>query len=203
MGLSPKHQLFVEEYLATWNATEAYSRVYPKSSRDAARANGARLIANDSIAAEIRTRIEERSMGKDEVLDRLGLQARGSMGDFAKVNEQGQPYFDLAAAQQGRKMGLIKKLKVKTRTYEETYLDPETAEFDKRDVSETQFEFELYDAQSALTLLGRHHGIFVDKVDVNHSGSIDFSADEAAQAERELKEFDKQRGGANPPAPAS
>lgn len=193
MALSPKHKVFIDAYIKTWNVTDAYCAAYPKSSREAARANGARLIANDSIAEEIAERITERSMGQHEVLDRLAEQARGSMGDFARVNDEGQPYFDLAAAQQARKLGLIKKLKVKTRAFQETYLDPEAAEFAKRDVTETNFEFELYDAQAALTLIGRHHGIFKDKVEINHSGNVGFNADEAAQAESELKEFNEQR----------
>lgn len=193
VAISPKHQVFVEAYLRTWNATDAYQEAYPKANRATARANGATLLANTSIAEVISSRIADRAMGKDEVLDRLAGQARGSMGDFAKVNEQGQPYFDLAAAQEAHKLGLIKKLKVKTRSFQETYYDLEEEDFAKRDVTETNFEFELYDAQSALTLIGRHHGIFKDKVDVNVSGNVGFNADEAARAEKELKEFDEQR----------
>lgn len=200
MALSAKHSIFIDEYVGSWNATDAYLVAYPKASREAARRAGSRLLTNVDIAAAISERVAERAMGKDEVVDRLAAQARGSMGDFAKVNDAGQPYFDLAAAQKARKMGLIKKLKVKTRTYQETYLDPEAAEFEKRDVTETQFEFELYDAQSALTLIGRHHGIFKDKVEVNHSGNVSFNADEAAQAQRELDEFNKQRGRSDPAA---
>lgn len=193
MALSAKHQIFIDEYVGCWNATDAYLVAYPKASREAARRAGSRLLTNVDIASAISERVAERAMGKDEVVDRLAAQARGSMGDFAKVNDQGQPYFDLAAAQQARKLGLIKKLKVKTRTFQETYYDLEAEDFSKRDVAEAHFEFELYDAQSALTLIGRHHGIFKDKVEINHSGNVGFNADEAAQAERELKEFDEQR----------
>jgi len=37
VALSAKHRAFVEAYLETWNATEAYRCIYPKSSRDGAR----------------------------------------------------------------------------------------------------------------------------------------------------------------------
>ena len=45
----PQHRIFVLEYLRSWNKTEAYMAAFPNSSYDAARANAARLIANDSI----------------------------------------------------------------------------------------------------------------------------------------------------------
>lgn len=181
MALSAKHEAFVEAYLKKWNATEAYLQVYPKSSRVAARANGARLIANDSIAEEIAARIAERAMDKDEVIDRLAAQARGSMGDFLTTSEDGGVRLDIGKAQD--KAHLIKKV-TQRRTVRTT---------EKGETEETVLSFELHDAQAALTLIGRHHGIFKDKVDVNLSGNVGFNADEAAQAERELKEFNERR----------
>lgn len=80
--LSKKHQEFINWYLQLWNQTEAYKRVYPKSSDQSARANAARLIANDSISAAIKMRVDERTMGADENLVRLADFARSDLGPW-------------------------------------------------------------------------------------------------------------------------
>lgn len=192
MALSAKHQIFIDEYVGCWNATDAYLVAYPKASREAARRAGSRLLTNVDIASAISERVAERAMSQHEVLDRLAEQARGSMGDFLITSQNGDVQVDVAKAQS--KAHLIKKV-TQRRTIRTT---------EKAETEETVLTFELYDAQSALTLIGRHHGIFKDKVEINHSGNVGFNADEAAQAERELKEFDEQRsratGGTDPAA---
>src|SRR5688572_29556079 len=108
MALSPKHREFINWYLQLWNQTEAYKRVYPKSSDDAARAHAARLVANGNIAAEIERRIAERAMSADEVLDRLADHARGDIIDFLAVSNNGDVALDITAAE--GKTHLIKKV---------------------------------------------------------------------------------------------
>lgn len=152
MTLSFKHQQFVTEYLECWNATEAYQRVYKKAKEDSARANGATLLANASISAEVQRRIAEKAMTADEVLIRLAKHARGDIDDY--LNDDG--HFDLAKARKAKKTGLIKKLKTRRTTY--------TANEIEHVVIET--EFELYDAQAALVNLGRGHKLFTDKSEV-------------------------------------
>ncbi len=153
MTLSNKHQEFINWYLQLWNQTEAYKRTYPKSSDAAARANAARLIANDSVAAEIKRRIAERTMGPDEVLMRLGEQARADISDFFDVHEglDNMFFLNLDKAKKAGKLHLIKKMK-----YSAAGLP----------------ELELYDAQAALVHIGKHHKLFADKLDVEHGGEI-------------------------------
>lgn len=154
--LSLKHQQFINEYLKCWNATEAYRRIYPRSSDEAARVSASELLANPNIFEAIRKRIEENAMSADEVLKRLGDQARGNIGDFVTIKD-GLPFIDFSLAQD--KIHLVKKLKTKTKTY--------TLKGDEdKSITETDVEFELYDAQSALVHLGKHHGLFVDKQEV-------------------------------------
>src|SRR5688572_22966104 len=87
VALSPKHQEFINQYIACYfNATEAYRRVYPKSSYDAARADAARLLANANIAEEIQRRLDELVMGKDEVLVRFTEQARAEYSQYFLPN---------------------------------------------------------------------------------------------------------------------
>lgn len=129
------------------NQTEAYLKVYPKSSYDSARANSARLIADDSsIKAEIAARIAELKMSADEVLIRLADQARGSHADFTEVNLRE----DL---KDHPKAHLVKT--VVTDVYE-----------DKLGKIHHKLRFELYDAQAALVHLGKAHGLFTDKLKI-------------------------------------
>lgn len=148
MALTPKHQEFINQYIACYfNATEAYKRVYPKSSDDAARAHGARLVANGNVAAEINRRIAERVMGPDEVLVRFTEQARAEYSQYFMPNGT----VDLAKLIRDGKTHLIKSVK------------------------ETKYgtNVEFYDAHSAKELIGKHHKLFADKVE--HSGSIDLN----------------------------
>lgn len=167
MALSPKHRVFCEEYIKTWNATDAYLAAYPKSSRDAARRNGSRLMTNDDIRAEIDRHVAERTMPASEVLMRLTEQARSDYAAYVMSNGT----VDIAKMVQDGKAHLIKGIK------------------------ETQHarNIEFYDAQAALVHIGKHHRLFADKLDVNVSGSTAISADDRANAEKELKEWQQSQ----------
>lgn len=155
MAFAPKHQEFINQYIACYfNATEAYKRVYPKSSDNAARANAARLIANDNIAAEIQRRIDERTMNADEVLTRLADHARADIRDFLAVSGDGDVSLDIGAAE--GKTHLIKKVTQRhsTRTTKDTVIE------------DVVLTLELHDAQAALVHIGRHHKLFTDKTEL-------------------------------------
>lgn len=143
MALSPRQQIFVQEYLSCWNASEAARRA---GYRGRANTIGPRLLANVGIAEEIQQRIAERTMGPDEVLMRLGEQARNEHGNY--ITETG--LVDLPKLIRDGKSHLIKGVK-------------ETPQGKV---------IEFYDAQAALVHIGKHHKLFVDKVDVKHSGNV-------------------------------
>lgn len=135
-NLTNKQRLFLEAYLTCWNATEA--------ARQAGYANpnmaGPRLMVNDGIAAAIKERLAEKAMPADEVLARLTQQARGDIRDLFKFDEAGE----IAGLNLSRSapLHLIKS------------------------ITPTRYgtKIELHDAQAALVQLGRHHGLFVDKI---------------------------------------
>lgn len=140
MALSIKHQEFVNWYLQLWNQTEAYKRVYPKSSDDAARANAARLIANDNIKAEIEQRVAEKAMTANEVLMRLAEQARGDYSQYLT------PYgVDMNGLIADGKQHLVKGMKP----------------------GQFGMTIEFHDAQAALQLIGKHYKLFVDKTELS------------------------------------
>lgn len=158
MALSPKHQQFVNEYLTCWVATEAYQRVYKKSSYESAQASASELLGNPNILQEIQRRIDEHAMRADEVLARLAEHARGDMDDY--LNDDGG--IDLQKARKARRTRLLKK--VSTRRVVRTKDDEE--------IEDTTTSIELYDAQAALVQLGKHHKLFTDKQELDVKGAI-------------------------------
>lgn len=139
MALSPKHQEFINQYIACYfNATEAYARAYPNATRETARRNGHELLTKTDIAEEIQRRVAEHAMSADEVLIRLGEQARAEQSLY--LTAEG---VDLDALLRNGKGHLVKGIK------------------------ETKYgrDIEFYDAQAALVHIGKHHKLFADSVE--------------------------------------
>lgn len=152
--MNARHQQFINEYLQTWNATEAYCRVYPKVNRQTARANAARLLANASISGEVDRRIAENTMSANEVLARQTDIGRGDIGEFINLSPE--------EIKHSGRSHLIKKF---TRTITTT---------SKKDFESTteSFMVETYDAQAAQVQMGKYHKLWTDKSEVENTGSI-------------------------------
>jgi len=136
---SKRQQVFLEEYLKCWNASEAARKAGFKGKANVV---GPRLLANVSIQQAIQARLNELKMSADEVLVRLADQARGSMADFIQVTEDGQIRISLAKAD---KLHLVRKVSL---------------------TAEGGLQIELYDSQDALKLLGQHYKLFTQKHEV-------------------------------------
>lgn len=145
MGLTNRRRVFIEEYLACWNATEAARRAgYKHPDRQ-----GSRLLSFVVIQEEIQKRLDEKKLSADEVLTRLAAQATTDLTEF--VDENGVINWKaLKQAVKERGGPLVKKI---------------------THVKGQRVSLELYDAQAALALLGRHHKLFTDKVE--HAGDPD------------------------------
>ncbi len=143
MALTDRRKIFIEEYLRTFNASGA--------ARLAGYANpgqqGHSLLKTIEIAVEIQRRVSELAMSSEEVLIRLGEQARADMGDFVSFasDERKTPDLDLKRAMDAGKFHLVKKLKYS---------------------ADGGIEFELYDAQAALFKIAQIHGLLVTKTEV-------------------------------------
>ena len=149
--ISRKHQQFINEYikLKCSNATEAYCRVYPKSSREAARVSAHEILTNPNISTEIDRRVTEETMSANEVLMRIAEHGRGDIGEFIDLGPE--------EIKESERSHLIKKF---TRTVTTTV---------KKDYESTteSLTLELYDALAAKTLIGRHHNLFTDRTELN------------------------------------
>lgn len=134
--LTNKQQAFLEAYLACgFNASEAARRAgYAKPGQQ-----GHRLLKNVEIDAAIRQALADRAMPADEVLALLSEHARGSIGAFVATDDNGVPNgFSL---KDDRPLHLVKKVSL----------------------NDKGWSFEMYDAQAALGLLGKYHGLMVER----------------------------------------
>lgn len=154
MALNKKHLEFVNNYfLFKMNQTDAYQATYPKASRESARRLGSQLLTNIDIREEIQARLDEQKMSADEVLAEWAAVARGDMADFITLKDGVKGfYLDLEGANKKGLMKLVKKLKYN---------------------ANGQPEIELHDKLTALDRLGKHHGLLIDRQEVQHSGSIE------------------------------
>jgi phage terminase small subunit len=155
LALSNKQQVFINEYLVDFNATQAAIRA--GYSEKTARSIGSENLSKPDISAEIKRRIEERAMTASEVMIRLSDMARGDMGDFLDIGPMGF-VVDLNEAKKRGLTKLIKKVKLRT----QTSVSKEGIETETHDM-----EIELYDAQSALVHNGKHLKLFTDQVQIS------------------------------------
>lgn len=155
--LTDKQKKFVNEYLIDLNATRAYKAVYSSCKKDeTARANGSRLLTNANVVGyldERQKKLEERTeITQDRVLKEIASVAFANGTDFATLDVDGG------------------SIKVK-------FVPTALLSADKKaaiaGIKETQvgIEIKLNDKMKALELLGKHLGMFTDKVELR--GSIE------------------------------
>lgn len=155
--MTRREALFVEEYLSCFNATKA--AIAAGYSPKTARTIGAQNLTKVDIASAISQRLKETAMSADEVMMRLAAQARGSMAQFLNVNDDGKASLDFKNARDTGSLDLVKKVTETTRTY--------------KDETTTVLSIELYDAQAALQLIGKHHKLFTEKMELDDAGLSD------------------------------
>lgn len=169
MALRKKQQGFINEYLIDFNATRAAERAGYKGSDNTLAVTGHDLLRNPKIEEVIRQRLKEKAMLADEVLMRLAEQARANLADFlSRSQEDGPLVIDLDQAALLGKLHLVKK--VKQRIFHHLNEDGEVTSI------EVRAEVELHDPQKALELLGKHHGLFKEKVEL--SGGLELTVDD-------------------------
>ena len=147
--MTGKQNRFVEEYLIDLNATQAAIRAgySPKTANE----QGARLLANASIRAAVDKAEAERSrrtgINQDRVIREIAKLAFLNPVDVIDMDEatvKGEAHRDDTAC--------IASVKVKNIPTEDGAI--------------TEREVKTYDKLKALELLGRHLGMFNDKVKV-------------------------------------
>lgn len=185
--LTGKQEVFIEEYLSCFNATEAARRAKYEGSYNTLRSIGSENLTKPNISAEIRLRLSERAMCADEVLVRLTAQARGDLSPFiyykgtSETDDEEEEEstdegvtFRLKTKAARKNIGLVKKIKIKKRT---------TIKEDFA-IEEIETEIALHDSQAALDKLAKAHGLYGDDVKV-----IDAVAVERASLYEKLRKY--------------
>lgn len=155
MVLTKKQKIFADEYLIDLNATRAYKAAYPKVKKDeSARVNGSKLLTNTNVAEYIQKRMDDRTQRTEITQDKV-LRELAKLGFFDARKlfaDNGQPIGikdlddDTAACIVGIKVKEIYDKDGKFEGYEK--------------------EYKLADKKGSLELIGRHLGIFRDKVEL-------------------------------------
>lgn len=162
---------FCDEYLIDLNATRAYKVAYPNCKKDeTASAAGSRMLGNVKVQEYIskkQKQIEKRTeVTQDMVIKELSAIAFSKASDYAKLKKMKRniPIFD--------EEGTIVDYKEEEYTGIEFTPTDELSEEQKKALSgikQGKFGLEVNscDKVRALELLGRHLGIFNDKLDLN------------------------------------
>lgn len=110
-GLTPQQRLFVEHYLTTLNATEAYRKAGYKgaASRDA-RTYASEILANPNVQNAIRRRMQSYALAygaeRERLIQRVLELAFGDPEYYERWGVKGPPYILKAAELLGRWLGM-------------------------------------------------------------------------------------------------
>lgn len=147
--MTEKQKIFADEYLIDLNGTRAYKVAYPRvKSDEVAKAAASRLLTDVNVAAYIAERMEARQkrteITQDRVIEELAAIAFARATDFAQIVNGNVVLTDTAnlTDNQIKAIAGIKEGK-------------------------NGVELKLNDKEKALELLGRHLGMFKDKLEVS------------------------------------
>lgn len=157
MVLTEKQKIFADEYLIDLNATRAYKAAYLSCKKDeSARVNGSKLLTNANVAAYIDKRIQERQerteITQDMVVKELAKIGFANITDFVTIDGS---YVKVKPTSEMPPDGIGAIAGIKE--------------------GANGIEVKLNSKDKALELLGRHLGMFTDKVTVTGSINNPFS----------------------------
>lgn len=156
MALTAKQERFVEEYLVDLNATQAAIRAgYSAKTAGATGHENLRKPEIQDAISEARIKLSERTeITQEKVLAELAKLGFSNMADYMRGGEDGDPYLDFSDLTRDQAAAL-------TEVTVEDFKDGRGE--DARDVRRVKFK--LADKISALEKIGKHLGMFTDRVD--------------------------------------
>lgn len=177
--LTKKQKLFCDEYLIDLNATRAYKDAYPNIKKDeTAKAAGSRLLTNVNVKFYIEEKMKEREkrteVTQDRVLKELAKIGFADIKDYLEYktvkaiverDENGEPIIDYRQI-----IDVIDSTEVDTSVIQEVSIG--------RDGT---FKFKLYDKQKALVDIGKHLGMFTEKMEVTGKDGGPIEIEDARQ----------------------
>lgn len=164
MALTAKQRRFVDEYLIDLNATQAAIRA--GYSAKTANEQGARLLANVSVQALLTERIKDRERRTEITQDKVIAElAKIGFADIRKAVKWGS---DLQVVDQETGETAIAN---GVSLVDSEKIDSDTAAAIS-EISQTAqgVKVKLHDKRAALVDIGRHLGMFKDRIE--HSGAV-------------------------------
>ncbi|MGJ0848653.1 terminase small subunit [Tissierella praeacuta] len=168
--LTNNQKIFCDEYLIDLNATRAYKVAYKSCKKDeTARANSSRLLTNANIKNYIDKKMKEREkrteITQDFVLQELAKIARAKGSDFGKVTVK-TGYRNILN-ENGEVIGKepFEYQTVEMFNTDDIPLDKQAAIAGIK-MGANGIEVKLNDKVKALELIGRHLGMFTEKLEV-------------------------------------
>lgn len=137
---------FATEYVKDFNGTQAAKRAGHQGNDNVLAVTASRLLRNSKVQGYIRDLLRTRVMDVSEVLSRLADTARLDLSPYL-VKKRGKHYINIDAITADGLGHLIKELS-----------------YDRKGNPIVKFD----DRQSALEKIGKHLGLFVDRIE--HSG---------------------------------
>ena len=180
-GISPKQRLFVDEYLVDLNATKAAERA--GYSDKSSQVTGSRLLANAMVQAEIQKRQEKRAVKLDISVDRIERElARIAFSDMRRFAQWGPTRAaqrsEDDAAERNRGLGEDEDptppVGVMLLSSEDLTDDEAAAVASVTEETKPwglKYGIKLHDKMKALELLGKRHGMFVERHEHKHDVS--------------------------------
>ena len=173
--MTDKQKIFADEYLIDLNATRAYRVAYPSVKKDETAAQaGSRMLRNVKVAKYISDRMKERQerteVTQDRVVQELAASAFAKATDYVEIRG-GRVVIKDTSQLEDNQIRAIAGIKE----------------------GANGIEIKLNDKEKALELLGRHLGMWNDKLDVK-TPAIDDSI-------KEMEAYFEQRkaSGSGPP----
>ena len=147
--MTDKQKIFADEYLIDLNATRAYRVAYPSVKKDETAAQaGSRMLRNVKVAKYISDRMKERQerteVTQDRVVQELAASAFAKATDYVEIRG-GRVVIKDTSQLEDNQIRAIAGIKE----------------------GANGIEIKLNDKEKALELLGRHLGMFKDKVEVS------------------------------------
>lgn len=162
--LSASRERFCQEYLLDLNATKAYARAYPDSNLKSARTNGPRLLANAGIQERIQQLMEKRAerteVSQDRVIKELVALAFSDLRRLARWD--------------GNTVTLL----------DSQVIDPMAAKAvaEVGEGAEGRVRIKLHNKLEALITLGKHLGMFTERLQITGRDGAPLIPVQAVQA---------------------
>lgn len=171
-SLDRRMNLFVNEYVQDFNGARSY--IAAGYSENGASAGASRLLANvkirQAVEALIQKRCDELAISKEKVLRELALLGFSNMRDYLKATPDGELILDFSKLTRDQAAAIQEIREDKTGG---------TGDGERKQVLRTTFR--LADKRASLELLGKHLGMFEEKL---HVTGLEGLADRLAEARK-------------------